>query len=52
MIRPQAHDSESGFDDALNGLHRGDFDALAPLFVSNPARPAEPPSIVRWYAAG
>jgi ankyrin repeat protein len=40
------------FDDAVLGLRRGDFDALAPLFFTDPAKPTEPPRIVMWQAAG
>jgi ankyrin repeat protein len=47
--RPE-HDPE--FEDAVQGLHRGDFDALAPLFFPDPARPTEPPRIMMWHAAG
>lgn len=47
---PDERDPE--FDHAVQGLHRGDFDALAPLFFTDPARPDEPSKIVQWYTAG
>jgi ankyrin repeat protein len=34
------------FTDALQGLHRGDFSRLEPLFI------AAPPPIVRWHQEG
>jgi ankyrin repeat protein len=47
--RPPEHESE--FDDAVQGLHRGDFDALAPIFFADSAT-TEPSKIMRWHAAG
>ena len=40
------------WDEAVRGLHRGDFDALAPLFVTDPSRPDQPPRIVQWHVDG
>lgn len=48
--RPDERDPE--FDEAVQGLHRGDFDALAPLFFTDPSRPDEPSKIVQWHTAG
>jgi ankyrin repeat protein len=50
LEREAKHDPE--FDDAVQGLRGGDFDALAPLFFTDPTRPNEPPRIVMWHAAG
>ena len=52
MIRPPASESDPRFDAALNGLHRGDFDGLAPLFFPDPGRPVESSQIIQWHAAG
>jgi hypothetical protein len=52
MNLPPTNATDSQFDDALKGLHRGDFDALTPCFFPNPARPTEPARIVQWHAAG
>ena len=45
-------EDDAELEDAVQGLHRGDFDALAPLFFTDPARPTEPPRIMMWHAAG
>jgi ankyrin repeat protein len=41
-------DDESIFRDALQGLHRGDFSRLEPLFEDQ----ASPPHIVEWHQEG
>jgi hypothetical protein len=52
MSRPPGNASEAQFDDALKGLHHGDFDALAPCFFADPATPTESSQIVQWHLAG
>lgn len=51
-MKALAGKDEPGFREALRGLRRGDFDALAPLFGtgSNPA--SDPPQIIEWHQAG
>ena len=39
------------FLDALQGLHRGDFSRLEPLFDAGPA-PGNTPRIIEWYEKG
>ncbi len=52
MTQQPADRRDPEFDHAVQGLHRGDFDALAPLFFTDPARPNEPSTIVKWHTAG
>ena len=40
------------WDDALQGLERGDFSRLEPLFDNNPSRDGEQCRIVEWYEQG
>jgi hypothetical protein len=44
-------DNDAMFDDALQGLHRGDFSRLEPLFDAGPAR-ASRPRIIDWHEEG
>ena len=52
MTQQPADGRDPEFDHAVQGLHRGDFDALAPLFLTDPARSNEPSTIVKWHTAG
>jgi hypothetical protein len=49
ISRPDSVREPVEFSDAVAGLLRGDFDALAPLFFPDPA--GRPPEIVRWHDA-
>jgi hypothetical protein len=40
------------FRDALQGLYRGDFSRLQPLFTTGPNLVPDPPQIIRWYQEG
>lgn len=52
MTQQLPDEGDPEFDDAVQGLRRGDFDALAPLFFADPVRPDEPATIVQWHTTG
>jgi len=43
---------ESSFLEAVDGLLRGDFSRLEPLFIPDPLSPGQPCRIVEWYQKG
>jgi ankyrin repeat protein len=46
-----ANNNDTAFTDALEGLHRGDFSRLEPLFDESSGHSGEP-LIVEWHAQG
>jgi len=50
-IMNTADNEDPTFSDALEGLHRGDFSRLEPLFDEQSGRSGEPP-IVEWHNQG
>jgi hypothetical protein len=51
MESPAGKD-EPGFREAVRGLQRGDFDALAPLFGTGTDPASDQPQIIEWHRAG
>ena len=48
----RANDDDVMFRDALQGLRRGDFSRLEPLFAAGRDPVANPPQIIRWHQEG
>jgi hypothetical protein len=44
--------ADLSFPDAVEGLRRGDFSRLAPLFEDPPSTEARPCRIIEWYGLG
>jgi ankyrin repeat protein len=51
-MRTDAGNDRSAFDDAIQGLHRGDFSRLEPLFDSSANLAGKPARIIEWYEQG
>jgi ankyrin repeat protein len=51
-VQTDATKDDSAISDAVQGLHRGDFSRLEPLFDSGAGSAGQPPRIIEWYERG